>query len=126
MEIRPDYYLDPRGHDRFYGYEHGYIPATLAIGFVHESYEKYLCRAGLKTVDMTTDLDKAATYVHEFRKLMELRQAGIIHDDVLERFLDATYLDQKVQRMLERIERVRRGEIINGNLRGRSLWEKRS
>lgn len=122
--IRPDYYKDPRGHDRFYGYEHGYIPATLAIGFVHESYEKYICRAGRKTNDMTSDLDKAETYVKEFHKLMELRSLGIIHDDGLERFLDPSAIDARAQRMLKRIERVRNGENIAGTIRGRRWWEK--
>lgn len=120
--IRPDYYKDPRGRDLFYRYEHGFMPAALAIGFMHGRYEKYLARLGEKPVDPAEDLDKAETYVHEWHRMMELLASGAINNDTLERYLDPTSLDIRTQAMLDRIDRARRGGIVTGAIRGNLDW----
>lgn len=122
MTIRPDYYVDNHGKDMFYRYEHGFMPAALSIGFMHGIYEKYLFRMGRKTIDPTLDLDKAETYVHEWRRLMELLAAGAIDNNALERYLDPTYLDIRTEQMLKRIDRARQGQIVSGAVRGRLNW----
>lgn len=44
--IRPKYYLDKRGHDMFWHFEHGYYPAVAAISFCYLNMLKYEKRAG--------------------------------------------------------------------------------
>lgn len=105
--IRPSHYVDKRGHDRFWKYEHGHIPATLAIGFCQENIWKYLDRAGKKTADPTEDFAKARTYLAEWEKLMHLKAAGMINDQGLDKALDSSGIKARsraISRYIDRLE----------------------
>ena len=104
--IRPKYYLDKRGHDLFWQFEHGYYPAIAAISFCYLNVLKYEQRAGRKTEDPTEDLKKARTYYDECVKLLEKREKEEIHDQGLERVLDCSDLKARKKAFLKRLDRI--------------------
>ncbi len=104
--IRPKYYLDKRGHDLFWHFEHGYYPAVVAISFCYLNMLKYEKRAGRKTDDPTEDLKKARTYYDEYVKLLKKRENEEIHDQGLERVLDCSDMKARTGTYLKRLERI--------------------
>jgi hypothetical protein len=104
--IRPKYYLDKRGHDLFWQFEHGYYPAMVAISFCYLNMLKYEQRAGRKTKDPSDDLDKARTYFAEYETLIKKRAEGEIHDHGLEKVLDYSDLKARKGTYLKRLDRI--------------------
>lgn len=104
--LRPKYYLDKRGHDLFWHFEHGYYPAIVAISFCYLNMLKYEKRAGRKTKDLSEDLKKARTYYDEYAKLLEKRDKEEIHDQGLERVLDCSDLKTRKETFLKRLDRI--------------------
>lgn len=104
--LRPKYYLDKRGHDLFWHFEHGYYPAVVAISFCYLNMLKYEKRAGRKTKDPSEDLKKARTYFDEYVKLLKKREKDEIHDQGLERVLDCSDLKEREKTYLKRLERI--------------------
>lgn len=111
--IRPKYYLDKRGHDLFWHFEHGYYPAIAAISFCYLNMLKYEKRAGRKTKDPSEDLKKARAYFDEYVKLLEKRDKGEIHDQGLERVLNCSDLKAREETFLKRLDRIE-ADIKNG------------
>lgn len=104
--IRPKYYLDKRGHDLFWHFEHGYYPAVVAISFCYLNMLKYEKRAGRKTEDPSEDLKKARTYFDEYVKLLKKRKNEEIHDQGLERVLNCSDLKAREETFLKRLDRI--------------------
>lgn len=115
MVTKPKYYLDRRGHDLFWEFEHGKYPVVLAIGFCYLNIEKYLRRAGRKTADPSEDLRKAMTYFQEYKKLLELRSVGQLHDQGLYLALSYDNFKDREKVYLARLERlekqIKAGEV---------------
>lgn len=104
--IRPKYYLDKRGHDLFWQFDHGYYPAMVAISFCYLNMLKYERRAGKKTADPTEDLKKARTYFQEYEKLLFLKSIGEIHDQGLDLALNYEDFKKRKEIYLKRLDRI--------------------
>lgn len=104
--IRPKYYLDKKGHDLFWQFEHGYYPAVVAISFCYLTMLKYEQRAGRKTKDPSEDLKNARIYYEEYVKLLKKRAEGEIHDHGLEQVLDCSDLKTRKEIYLKRLDRI--------------------
>lgn len=104
--IRPVHYIDRRGHDLFYEFEHGRYPAVLAIGFCYLNMVKYERRAGKKTIDPSEDLAKARTYFAEYERLLYLKAIGEIHDQGLDLALSYDNFKRRKEIYLKRLDRI--------------------
>lgn len=102
----PNYYVDRKGHDLFWEFEQGKYPASLAIGFCYFNMLKYERRAGRKTEDPTEDFRKAKRYFREYKRLLELRRVGKIHDQGLPLALSYDNFKEREETYLARLERL--------------------